>query len=157
MNTTLEMIPYTSSSSEMSNEETMVATGLIALATLAVATLQNCSTAKKTTTDPLKISIPPDIQSAPTTPTPPPRSATPPPAPARPKKVVHQYDDELDVKIVRFLRFNPGSTVKEMLKTFKTKDPSLTKSDINSRLYTMLKKNILRKEGDTGAPNWNLT
>ena len=151
MNTTFEIISHNASSiPEFSNEESLMATGFVALATLAVAAMQQCASTEKAKTEPLRISIPPNVDSAPQTPSPPAA-----PVSTR-KKIVVKNEDELDQKIIRFLRFNPGSTVKEMLKTFKTKDASLTKSDINSRLYTMLKKSSLRKEGDTGAPNWYL-
>ena len=105
-------------------------------------------------TQSLRIGIPPYLESPPTTPSPPPRKTTPPPAPARRIKVISLVDDELDAMIVRFLDFNPGCTVKDILKILKSKDPSLTKSDINSRLYHLLMRNVLNKEGDVGAPNW---
>lgn len=155
MNNTLDMIPY-KPTSVTAEDDSLIATGFVALATLAVAVMQHCGSSDKTQkSEPLRIKIPPHVDSPPTTPSPPPRATTPPPAPARLKRVVAD-EDELDTKIVRFLRFNPGATVKEMLKTFKTKDPSLTKSDINSRLYKMLIKKILTKEGDKGVPNWFL-
>ncbi len=103
---------------------------------------------------PLRISIPPHIESPPTTPSPPPQRTSPPPAPARIRKLPRSFEDDLDSKILRFLRFNPGSTVKDMLHTFKTSDPSLTKSEMNSHLYSMLRSSVVKKEGDIGAPNW---
>lgn len=152
MNNTLDITLYKPSLTP--EEDSLIATGFVALATLAVAVMQHCgSTDNSNATQPLRIKIPPHVDSAPTTPSPPPRATTPPPAPARLKKAVDD-DCELDTKILRFLNFNPGATVKEMLKAFKTKDPSLTKSDINSRLYKMLIKKRLMKEGDKGVPNW---
>lgn len=81
---------------------------------------------------------------------------TPPPAPKRPSKKAMEEDEkaDLDSRILSYLVRNPGATVKEMVKSFA--DPDLQKTNVNSRLYSLLHKKIVRKVGETGAPQWFL-
>ena len=109
-----------------SNDSTMTAAGIVVAFTLgAIAAMQNCSN-----------------EESEETPTP-----TPTPVTKRPKKVTEEMASELKPMIVDFLNKNPGSSAKTMFNIFNRQMPEVTKTNINSCLYTMLnKKQVMMKE-----------
>jgi hypothetical protein len=98
----------------------------------------------------LRIKIPTPVDSPVGTPSPPPKKSAP---PVRPKKVYSPEQLELEDKILRFLRSNPGVNAAIILRAVKGRDHLLTKHDINSRLYSMLFRKLVTKD-DEEAPNW---
>ena len=110
-----------------SNDSTMAAGIVVAFTLGAIAAMQNCTNEEfEETSSP-----------APSTPTP----------AKRPKKVTEEMASELKPMIVDFLQKNPGSSVKTMLNMFSRQMPEVTKTNINSCLYTMLnKKQVMMKE-----------
>jgi hypothetical protein len=65
-------------------------------------------------------------------------------------------DHALDSHILQILStVNKPLTVKELVKIIASNDTSISKSDVNSRLYTLLsKKMINKKETNKAAPAW---
>ena len=101
----------------------------------------------------LRIKIPTPVDSPVGTPSPPPPPKKSAP-PVRPKKVYSPEQLELEDKILRFLRSNPGVSAAIILRAVKGRDHLLTKHDINSRLYSMLFRKLVTNEDAFGVPSW---
>ena len=61
-----------------------------------------------------------------------------------PKKVTVEMASKLKPMILEFLRANPGSSATVMFKTFSCQMPEVTLTNINSCIYTMFNKKVLR-------------
>lgn len=143
----MDLITY--NSINKSSDDTLLATGMSVAFALGICfAMQGCATQTSQPEEMAAPSTPPRKSSEP---------SSPPPAPTKPKK---KTDDEacveLDSDIIRFIASNPGVTVKQVLKEMNNNYPELTKTEINSRLYTMMHRRILNKIGEKGAPVWFL-
>jgi hypothetical protein len=143
MNTNMQMIPYNNS-----ENNTMDPSSIIALSAVSAMMLFKCLTSQVEEDD---SEVQNSSPSSPVEVDSPPSSPQTPPIKPKTKKVIVQTDPDLDSKILKFLKKNPGANVKTMLCAVGNK---VTKSEINSRLYTLLGKKVLRKEGSSGAPAW---
>jgi hypothetical protein len=143
MNTNMQMIPYTNS-----ENNTIDTPSIIALSAFSAMMLFKCliSPVEEDNSE-----VPNSSPSSPVEEDSPPSSPQTPPIKPKTKKVIVQTDPDLDSKILKILAKNPGANVRIILTCLGNK---VTKPEINSRLYTLLGKKVLRKEGSSGAPAW---
>jgi hypothetical protein len=110
------------------NDSAMAVGLMVALTLGALTAMQNCTPED----DSVESASPTNVPSAPQ---------------KRPKKVSDEMAAELKPMILKFLEWNPGSSVNTMHKIFSRQMPDVTKTNINSCLYTMQnKKMVLMKE-----------
>lgn len=82
--------------------------------------------------------------------------APPPEAKTRVKKVTEDMAQKLHPMILAYLKKYPLSTAKDMLKDIQTTIPSATRTNLNSCLYTLFNKGVLKREMDGKVPYWLL-
>lgn len=126
-----------------SSQDSTFATGFVVAFTLgALAAMQKC--APQDDDDNYNDSEP-EVKA------PPPSRTSSPISQPRAKKVTEEMAAELKPMILDYLQSNPASSAKAMLNAFSREMPEVTKTNINSCLYTMLHKKQVRmnEEGRT--------
>lgn len=149
----MDLVTYNSNND--SSEDLLLATGMsFAFALGVCVAMQRCTIQKSEQIEIKEIEEIEEI-SPPSTPSKRVIEPSTPPAP-RKKKTDDEKCVELDSDIIRFIARNPGVTVKQILNMMNKTYPEITKTEVNSRLYTMMHKKILNKIGEKGAPVWFL-
>ncbi len=65
-----------------------------------------------------------------------------------------EKDEEFIIDVHNFVKENPGSKAKEILKVLKQSWPEKKKKNVNSALYTLKHRGAIDSDDNGGAPSW---